>query len=158
MVMIDDSWYIRPSGVRHSTSAGGIVVRIEQSQAWIALVREAGFHQYILPKGRLEPGEDVESAARREIEEEAGLSDLQQVAYLGASQRLNFKRNRWITVHYYLFLTRQKSGQPTDQDHLYHCEWFRLDDLPEFFWPDQRQLVLDTLPRIHALLAEEIQD
>jgi hypothetical protein len=80
------------------------------------------------------------------------------VAYLGASQRLNFKRDRWITVHYYLFLTRQKGGQPTDQDHLYHCEWFRLDNLPEFFWPDQRQLVLDALPRIHALLAEEIQD
>ena len=152
MVTIDDSWYLRPKGVRDSTSAGGVIVRFEDGQAWIALVREAEFQQYILPKGRLEPGEDAECAARREIAEEAGLSDLQMVAYLGAPQRLNFQRNRWVTVHYYLFLTRQKVGQPTDPDHSYRCEWFPVETLPEFFWPEQRQLVLDSLPRIHALM------
>ena len=152
MATIDDSWYLRPEGVRDSTSAGGVIVRFEDGQAWIALVREAEFQQYILPKGRLEPGEDAESAARREIAEEAGLSDLQMVAYLGAPQRLNFQRNRWVTVHYYLFLTRQKGGQPTDPFHSYRCEWFPVETLPEFFWPEQRQLVLDSLPRIHALM------
>lgn len=154
MAIIDNTWYIRPDGLRDSTSAGGIIVRLEQGQAWVALVHEAGFAQYILPKGRLEPGEDKESAARREIEEEAGLSDLDRVAYLGAHQRLNFQRNRWVTIHYYLFLTRQKQGQPTDPDHSYRCEWFTIDTLPEFFWPEQHQLVLDSIPRIRALIAE----
>ncbi len=155
MVTIDDSWYIRPEGVRDSTSAGGVVVRIEQGQAWVALVRESAFPQYILPKGRLEPGEDIEAAARREIEEEAGLSDLNRIAYLGAHQRLNFQRNRWVTVHYYLFVTRQQQGQPTDPDHNYRCEWFTIDALPAFFWPEQRQLVLDSIPRIRALIPDE---
>ncbi len=67
MITINYSWYVRPEGVRDSTSAGGVVVRLERGQAWVALVRESAFPQYILPKGRLEPGEDTEAAARREI-------------------------------------------------------------------------------------------
>jgi ADP-ribose pyrophosphatase YjhB (NUDIX family) len=152
MVVIDDSWYTRPAGVRASTSCGGIVVRIQDGKAYIALVREGEYSKYILPKGQLEHEEDLETAARREIEEEAGLTDLQRVAYLGALRRLNVNKRRWVTVHYYLFRTNQVIAEPTATNHNYTCDWFPVDELPEFFWPEQRQLILDTLPLIQGLL------
>lgn len=152
-MLIDDTWYIRPKGIRQSTSAGGIVVRLSGGRSWVALVKEGDLPDYILPKGRLEPGETPLQAARREIAEEAGLTDLELVAELGARQRLNYARNRWITVHYFLFLTAQEEGRPTDLQHGYRCEWFPIDRLPSMFWPEQRQLLEDTLPRLRAMAA-----
>jgi 8-oxo-dGTP pyrophosphatase MutT (NUDIX family) len=72
---IDESWYQKPSGVRTDISAGGVVIRLEAGVLRVALVSEAGLSHYFLPKGRVESGEDLQTAARREIEEEAGLSE-----------------------------------------------------------------------------------
>jgi 8-oxo-dGTP pyrophosphatase MutT (NUDIX family) len=149
---IDASWYQRPKDIWESTSAGGIIVRIAGGAVWIALVKESDFPDYILPKGRIEKGETLEAAARREILEEAGISDLQLVAELGSRQRLNYMRNCWITVHYFLFVTSQIQAEPTDREHSYRCYWFRLDQLPGMFWPEQRQLVEENRWRIEALI------
>jgi len=154
-VQIDQSWYEHPEGIRESQSAGGIVARFEKGDTWIALVREGELPDYILPKGRIEPGESLEQAARREIAEEAGLTDLELVSYLGARSRLNFTRNRWITIHYFLFITRQVEGRPSDTGHNYRCEWFRPNQLPAMFWPEQRQLVEENRGRIQAKAAVE---
>ena len=74
--MIDESWYERPPDVPDRTSAGGVVARIEDGQIYVALVGEVGLSERVLPKGGVESGESLEGAARREIEEEAGLSSL----------------------------------------------------------------------------------
>lgn len=151
---IDSSWYTRPFNATTSTSAGGIVVRIENGKPLVALVKEEPFGIYILPKGRLEKGEDPEKAARREIEEEAGLRKLNLVEYLGACERLSFDKRKWITVHYYLFLTQQKKGKPSDREHVYACKWFPLDALPEMLWPEQCELLESCREKIAGLLEE----
>jgi 8-oxo-dGTP diphosphatase len=148
---IDSSWYTRPLHCGTRTSAGGVIVRIDKGKPLIALVKEEPFGVYILPKGGVEEGEDLEMAARREIEEEAGLSKLYLVEYLGARQRLSFDKRKWITIHYFLFLTRQKKGKPTDQEHVYNCEWFPLDALPEMLWPEQRELLESCREKIAGL-------
>ena len=152
--MIDASWYQPQPGMKESVSAGGIVVRFEGDRILVALVKEEDFPDFILPKGRVEPGEDNETAARREIAEEAGLANLTCVAYLGSRQRLNFFKNCWITVHYYLFTTSKRKRKPTYTKHTYRCEWFSLDDLPSFFWPEQEELVRENVARIRNLTAE----
>ena len=138
---IDDSWYHRPKGIRQRISAGGIVVRILAGKALIALAREGNWPEYVLPKGGVEKGESFEQAARREIEEEAGLNRLTLIRYLGQRERLNHARTRWMTVHYYLYLTEQVEGTPTDPKNHHGVWWFGLDELPTLFWPEQRSLI-----------------
>jgi ADP-ribose pyrophosphatase YjhB (NUDIX family) len=150
--MIDDSFYHKPPGIKESLAAGGIVVRRQEDQILIALVKEGDYPTYILPKGSLEPGEDLQETALREIEEEAGLSQLEYLADIGVQERLNYRRKAWKVIHYFLFLTRQEVGQPSDPTHGYRCEWFPLDDLPPMFWPEQKQLVEGNREWISALV------
>jgi 8-oxo-dGTP pyrophosphatase MutT (NUDIX family) len=140
--MIDKSWYKRPSSVlRERTSAGGVVCRVEDGRVLVALTTELGLDVYILPKGGVKKKETLEQAAAREIEEEAGLTDLRLILLLGTRERLDYERTKWITTHYFLYVTEQVRGIPTDPNHAYEVRWFPLDDLPEIFWPEQRELI-----------------
>lgn len=153
--MIDESWYTRPTGVADRTSAGGVIARLEGDIVLIGLVREADFPGYILPKGGVEAGEDVETAAAREIGEEAGISDLRLIRPLGVRARLSFDRRKWTTTHYFLFTTRQEVGRPTDPEKVYRLEWLPLRDRPPFFWPEQGELVASHADEIERLVREE---
>jgi 8-oxo-dGTP pyrophosphatase MutT (NUDIX family) len=152
--VIDDSWYVRPEGVTDRTSAGGIVVRRgDGGRIWVALTSE-GLGAHVLPKGGVEAGESLEQAARREIQEEAGLTDLTLLGSLGARSRLNWNKKRWITTHYFLFATRQEHGTPTDPNRLYRLTWGDLDDLPAIYWPEQRALIEENRAAIRRLLED----
>ncbi|MES2460448.1 MAG: NUDIX domain-containing protein [Armatimonadota bacterium] len=140
--MIDESWYVRPqSGIRERISAGGVICRVENDQILAALTTERGLDAYILPKGGVKKKETLEQAAVREIEEEAGLTDLHLLASLGTRERLDYLKTKWITTHYFLYATEQIRGIPTDPNHAYEVRWFPLDHLPEMFWPEQRTLI-----------------
>lgn len=150
--MIDSTWYQKPEGVEESISAGGVIARRERGRVMVALVREEGVSHYILPKGKAEPGEPLEQAARREIAEEAGLTDLELVGELGVQERWNYNKKAWKKITYYLYRTDQVECSPTDPTHLYRCEWFQVDELPEMFWPDQRQLIEENREKIISLM------
>jgi len=77
--MIDDSWCTRTDGLTEVLSAGGVVLRGDGDCLLVALITELDHPHYVLPKGHVEPGESLESAARREVGEEAGLHDLRLV-------------------------------------------------------------------------------
>jgi ADP-ribose pyrophosphatase YjhB (NUDIX family) len=142
-VKIDRSWYVRPPGTAAHTSCGGVVIRKDGDRIMVALVTEPGFGEYILPKGHLEPGEDFEQAARREIAEEAGFSDLTLIKKLGVEERLDFNKRSWGTMHYFLFITDKIVPSPSDRDHDYIVKWFPIEQLPEMFWPEQLALLED---------------
>jgi 8-oxo-dGTP pyrophosphatase MutT (NUDIX family) len=148
MTRIDTSWYERLPGAKSAVSAGGVVARIHGREVLIALVHEVGYPKLVLPKGHVEVGEDLEEAARREIAEEAGLTDLELVQKLGQCTRMNLRKTEWKTTHYYLYCTREYDGAPTDTEHHYELVWQPLEDLDVMFWPDQRDLVLAHAPLI----------
>ncbi len=138
---IDESWYSQVDSAPLRISAGGIVARAEQDRVLIALVNETGVPDLVLPKGGVEPGETLEEAARREILEEAGLSQIELFGLLGICERYDLYKERWIKAHYFLAVTSQIDGTPTDCDHHYGLTWAPLDRLPLMFWPEQRALV-----------------
>src|SRR5258707_411247 len=157
-MVIDDTWYRRLPAAKERIAAGGIVLRQEDQRVYLALaredqrvyltlarelalVREADFPQLVLPKGEVDPGETLEAAARREIHEEVGLSDLQSISKLGVLERLSYNKIYWIQTHYFLFTTDQKDGIPTYTQHHDAMWWFPLDDLPAMLWPEQRRLI-----------------
>ncbi|MCI0691599.1 NUDIX domain-containing protein [candidate division KSB1 bacterium] len=152
--MIDETWYQRPSGVPEHISAGGIVARVKNGRIHIALVGEKGLSQYVLPKGHVEAGETLEQAAVREIEEEAGFSQLTLLAPLGMRERLDFGKRTWKKTHYFLFATGQVDGTPTDKKHHYKIKWFSIDEFPDLFWPEQTQLIRENRDKIIELASK----
>jgi 8-oxo-dGTP pyrophosphatase MutT (NUDIX family) len=145
---VDQRWYTRPPGCGDRITAGGVVFRLDANErVLVALTREHEVPHYVLPKGGVEITDaDLEAAARREVLEEVGLSELETVCYLGERGRLCLHRRNWQIQHYYLFTTTQESGTPTDPNPL-GLFWFPVLELPQLFWPEQRELILEGLGR-----------
>ena len=86
------------------TRAGGVVFRISNVNLRLEylLVRAKESNDWVLPKGRIEPGESLEETAVREVREEAGVwarveQELQTSSYTNDGKRIN--------VQFYLMKT-----------------------------------------------------
>ena len=66
-------------------AAGGIVVR-EEARPLIGIVRLRKDNAWVLPKGKLKPGENALAAAKREVVEETG-HEVEVHEFLGAMSR-----------------------------------------------------------------------
>jgi ADP-ribose pyrophosphatase YjhB (NUDIX family) len=154
-VTIDESWYVRPEGVPLRVNAGGVIVRQTNGVTYIALARDRGQTGYILPKGGVDDGESLLEGAKREIEEEAGFTDLNAIMLLGVCERLNFAKTHWLKTHYFLFTTEQVDVKPTEIERHAPPHWFPIDALPELFWPEQQALLLKHRERIKAILRSD---
>jgi ADP-ribose pyrophosphatase YjhB (NUDIX family) len=120
--------------IRRETSAGGVVAREEQGQWFVALLKTE--HKrgevWVLPKGHVEPheGETVSDAARREVMEEAGITDLSMRDQLGIT-RYAFQAEEALvkkTVHYFLMTTQQKKLTPQAEEGLIDATWAPIDE------------------------------
>lgn len=119
--------------VRRELSAGGVAVRQERGQWLVALLKTA--HKrgevWVLPKGHVElaANENISAAARREVQEEAGIQDLSVRDQLGVT-RFTFQAEKTVvrkTVHYFLMVTTQKELQPQEEEGLIDAAWFPID-------------------------------
>lgn len=150
--MKDKSYYKKNPKLKERISAGGVIIRKNNSELLIGLIRDSNYNDYLLPKGGVEEGEDLVDTAKREIMEEAGLNNLFLVDYLGKSEHLAYNKNFWSVSHYYLFLTEQKSGRSTDKEVEFILEWFPIDELPEMFWQDQLEFLINNKEKIIKLI------
>ena len=95
------------------THGGGVVWRGGADEAEILLVRaRRAPHDWVLPKGHLEPGETPDECARREVREEAGV-EAEPVAFVGEDA---FTRLDGTRVHTAFFLMRFIMDAPADED------------------------------------------
>lgn len=72
----------------------------------IALVWSKNSQSWLFPKGRIDDGEDDETAARREVAEETGLIDVEYIDDLGSFERPGSSGKPSKIIHMYLFAAR----------------------------------------------------
>ncbi len=152
MVKIDKSWYIKPKNIKDRSVAGGVVIRRKDGKRFLLMLKAEHGKDFSLPKGGVKDGEDVICTARREILEETGITDLKFIDELGTTERLTFEKDWWSICQYFLFVTNQIEGKQTlEDDEDFSVEWFDLDNLPKFYWPEQKKLIEKNLRRIKDL-------
>jgi len=121
-----------------ATHAGAITAKLDSGTIGILLVTaKRNCAQWIFPKGHIEPGESAESAALRELREEAGIAGKS----LGLLGRLAFGTDEGEVVDYYLvqFVAEQGKGESERQ-----VQWFRFDEaIDRLSFPDAKKLLSD---------------
>lgn len=130
-----------------------VVFTIQTGQLKLLLIRrgrEPYAGRWALPGGFVEMDEDLDTSARRELEEETGVSGvyLEQLYTFGRPDR--DPRERVITVAYYALI-------PADQVHLQAASdaeavgWFAFEELPPLAF-DHEQIVAMAHQRLVAKL------
>jgi len=107
-------------------SAGGVVVHNDR----VLVLRRPGRGEMRLPKGHVEPGEDVQTAALREVREESGYADLTIEADLGV-QVVEFDyegRHVVRTERYFLMALADGSEPPADGEEQFKPVWLPWDE------------------------------
>ena len=132
-------------------SAGGVVIGPGNN----ILVVNQNHDSWSLPKGHLEPGEDEESAATREIFEESGVQDVHIIEKLGEYERGRIKlggigedtsQMKHITM--FLCVTNQENLQPIDPFHP-SAEWLPIKDVADrLTHPKDKAFFQSVTPRI----------
>ncbi len=104
----------------HTRSAGGIVIG---DGGMVAMVRRRdGDGSWLFPKGHIEPGEDDEKAARREIKEETGLEGLEYLDDLGSYTRPRITKEggedpyEMKEIHMFLFGAQRGAMPSVNED------------------------------------------
>lgn len=120
--------------MKRTRTAGGIVLNALTGK--ILVVSQNG-DSWSLPKGHLDPGEDDVTAARREIAEETGVTDLTLIRTLGEYERHAIghggrgeQTDEMKTIVMFLFLTTQDSLRPSDPKNP-EARWVAPDAVPD---------------------------
>lgn len=140
--------------MQKTQSGGGVVLG---PHAKVLVVNQNGT-SWSLPKGRLEPGENVKQATIREIKEESGISQLEFVKELGSYQRFQIgldggeNKDEFKTIHMFLCTTDQTELQPEDPDNP-EARWVEPENVSSLLThPKDKQFFESVLSEIYAFL------
>ena len=136
---------------RPALTVDGVVFGLDDSGLQVLLIQrglEPFAGRWALPGGFVRPGEDLDQAVRRELQEETGLSRvfLEQLYTFGATDR--DPREHVITVAYYA-LVRLTDHQVQAATDARHAAWFAVDDLPALAF-DHGTIVETALRRLQG--------
>jgi len=121
-----------------------VVFGLDQDDLKILLIQRAlppFKNEWALPGGFIRVGEDVDTCARRELEEETGLKNiyLEQLATIGTPDR--DPREHVVTVAYFA-LVNLIEHPPTAATDARNAAWFSFDDLPDLAFDHKKILEL----------------
>ena len=128
------NWGMEDEDIKRTYSAGGIVIG---DAGTIALVQgKNGDGAWLFPKGHVEEGETNEEAARREIHEETGLTDLEYTDDLGTFERHpitpegEYRTDEMKEMHMFLFAAPAGATlAPTMPEEIAEARWFPYREL-----------------------------
>ena len=111
-----------------------VVFGLDQSAELRVLLVQRAYEPFkdswALPGGFVKEAETLEAAARRELQEETGISDIfmEQLYTFGATQR--DPRGRVISVAYFALINLQDHALSASTDAI-DAQWFQLSKLPQ---------------------------
>ncbi len=137
--------------MKKTKSAGGVVLN---KKGEVLVVNQRGV-AWSLPKGHIDQGEDAITAAKREIYEESGVTDLEFIMKLGKYQRYKISRDgkgedksELKEMEMFLFKTKETKLKPVDKDNP-EARWVAKDEVPDLLThPKDREFFLSVANKI----------
>ena len=121
-------------------SAGTLLYRKTGHGLEVLIVHPSGPYNrrapWSIPKGELEPGDDLESTARRETEEETGVTP-QELHYLGY---IDYRRSR-KRVHCFAGAAPPQANAHPASWEVDRAEFVPIEQARELLHPDQRAFI-----------------
>ena len=136
--------------VREPTAGGVIFRRNQNNEVEILLIQDAK-SRWTIPKGHIEEGETAQETARREIDEEAGLKDVEIISWLG---KIHFRYRRidklvLMTTQVYLVKALGNTDKIKKEDWMNDIKWFSFSDaLDAIEYEDIGKLILLAMKKI----------
>ncbi|HEY0057676.1 MAG TPA: NUDIX domain-containing protein [Flavisolibacter sp.] len=116
----------------HVVQAGGGLVATPNGH--ILLIHRKG--KWDLPKGKLEEGEDLQTCALREVEEETGLKNISIGDKLGITYHTYnekgvaiLKESHW----YFMQVSGRQDLTPQTEEDIEQCLWVPLDEIERYY-------------------------
>lgn len=136
--------------VREPT-AGGIVFRRDKDNLVEILLIQDAKDRWTIPKGHIEEGETAQQTAKREIGEEAGLTNTEVISWLG---KIHFRYRRvdklvLMTTQIYLVKALGDTNAIQKEEWMNGIQWFSFHDaLDAIEYEDIGKLMLMAMKKI----------
>jgi 8-oxo-dGTP pyrophosphatase MutT (NUDIX family) len=136
--------------VREPTAGGVVFRRNKDDEVEILLIQDAK-DRWTIPKGHIEEGETAQQTAKREIGEEAGLTDTEVHGWLG---KIHFRYRRvdklvLMTTQIYLVKALGDTNAIQKEEWMNGIKWFKFADaLDAIEYEDIGKLMLLAMKRI----------
>lgn len=129
--------------MKQQTSAGGVVYRVVNGIPEVLISKHSGYHQWVLPKGLVEPGEKLEETAVREVKEEVGVT-AKIIQSLGEPESYTYVMNgEKIAKNVYYFLMEYVSGSEDLHDfEMEDVKWTSFEEAIELMGYEGAKKVL----------------
>jgi 8-oxo-dGTP pyrophosphatase MutT (NUDIX family) len=125
-------------------AAGGAIWRRSLSgELEVVLVHRPQYDDWSLPKGKVDPGESDEEAARREIQEETGVVPRLGPELPSTTYRDRFGRPKLVRY----WASTVESGKVSAQHEVDEARWLRLDEARRRLTYQRDRAVLDALAK-----------
>jgi len=136
--------------VREPTAGGVVFRRNKNGEIEILLIQDAK-DRWTIPKGHIEEGETAQQTAKREIAEEAGLSDTEVLGWLG---KIHFRYRRvdrlvLMTTQIYLVRAKGNTDAIKKEEWMNGIKWFTFHEaLDQIEYEDIGKLMLLAMKKI----------
>lgn len=136
--------------VREPTAGGVVFRRNKEGEVEILLIQDAK-DRWTIPKGHIEEGETAQQTAKREIGEEAGLTDVEVLGWLG---KIHFRYRRidrlvLMTTQIYLVRAKGNTDAIRKEEWMNGIKWFKFHDaLEQIEYEDIGKLMLLAMKKI----------